>query len=72
MNPPLHNRPGQSLPSARQGAHVPPLPLPSLSFSTTTTIFSLVPPDPETSPFEEYRDCTLDACGSAKKYNDAR
>ena len=50
MNPPLHNRPGQSLPAARQGAHVPPLPLPSLSFSTTTTIFSLVPPDPETSP----------------------
>ena len=44
---PLHNPPGQLLPSARQEAHVPSPP----THSTTTTVFSLVPSDPETSPF---------------------
>jgi len=46
-----HNPPGQSLPSACQAAHVQPAPLPSPTYSTTTPIFSLVPPDSETSPF---------------------
>ncbi len=59
MNPALHNRPGQRLSPARQPAcHVPRSPfngprspLPSPTHSTTTPIFSLVAPDPKTSPF---------------------
>ena len=51
MNPPPYNRPGQSLPPARQGTQVPPAPLLFPSFSTTTTTVSFVSGDPETSPF---------------------
>ena len=41
FDPLLHNRPGQSLPPARQGTHVPSAPLPSLTHSTTT----MTPPE---------------------------
>ena len=56
MNPALHNPPGLSLPPVCQAGHVPPAPLPSATHSTTTTVFSLVSPDPKTSPLEEYAD----------------
>ena len=49
MNPALHNRLGQRLPPARQGAHVPrstfnvpPAPLPSPTHSTTSSFISVV------------------------------
>ena len=59
LNPVLHNRPGQRLPTMARPLsslpasciHGPALPLPSPSYSTTRTTVSFVSPDPETSPF---------------------
>jgi len=52
MHPALHNRPGQRLPlGPLSPCHIPRSPLLSPTFSTTTTVFSLVTYSPKTSPF---------------------
>ena len=52
MDSALHYPTGQSLHLGdRPSCLVPPTPLPSLTFSTTSSVFSLVSHDPETSPF---------------------
>ena len=52
MDSALHYPTGQSLHLGdRPSCLVPPTPLPSLTFSTTSSVFSLVSHDPETSPY---------------------